>query len=146
VNWSGIPLPTTFVSKAQVTATVAASDIASPHTAWITVANPTPGGGISNVAYFQIASPASTVVVSAPTQPFIKGELSNPIVADFNSDGKPDIAINTFDSQNNLLVSIVLGNGDGTFQAPVNYIVPNNNGGQGPQIVTGDFNGDGKLD
>jgi len=146
VNWSGIPLATTFVSKAQVTATVAASDIASPHTAWITVANPTPGGGISNVAYFQIASPAPTVVVSAPSPPFVNGELSNPIVADFNNDGKLDIAINTFDSQNNLLVSIVLGNGDGTFQAPVNYILPNNNGGQGPQIVTGDFNGDGKLD
>jgi len=85
-------------------------------------------------------------VVSAPTPPFIKSELSNPVVADFNNDGKLDIAINTFDSQNNLLVSILLGNGDGTFQAPVNYILPNNNGGQGPQIVTGDFNGDGKLD
>jgi hypothetical protein len=57
VNWSGIPLPTTFVSKAQVTAMVAASDIASPHTAWITVSNAAPGGGISNVDYFQIASP-----------------------------------------------------------------------------------------
>ena len=111
------------------------------------MANPSPGGGISNVAYFQIASPASTVVVSGPTPPFINGELSNPIVADFNNDGKLDIAINTFDSQNNLLVSIALGNGDGTFQAAVNYVVFNNAfEASNPQIVSGDFNGDGKLD
>jgi hypothetical protein len=35
-----------------------------------------------------------------------------------------------------------LGNGDGTFQLPVNYPV-----GDGPQsVAVGDFNHDGKLD
>jgi hypothetical protein len=39
-------------------------------------------------------------------------------------------------------VSVLLGNGDGTFQSPVNYPVHGN-----PQrLVVGDFNGDGKLD
>src|ERR1039458_9695930 len=40
-------------------------------------------------------------------------------------------------------VSILLGNGDGTFQAAVNYY----SGGQTPlSVAVGDFNGDGKLD
>ena len=39
-------------------------------------------------------------------------------------------------------VSVLLGNGDGTFQAHVDYPT-----GQAPTSVTiGDFNGDGKLD
>jgi len=39
-------------------------------------------------------------------------------------------------------VSILLGNGDGTFQPAVNYNVT-----FGPQsVAVGDFNGDGKLD
>ena len=39
-------------------------------------------------------------------------------------------------------MSVLLGNGDGTFQAAVNYAV-----GIFPQSVAiGDYNGDGKLD
>src|SRR6516165_1720682 len=41
-------------------------------------------------------------------------------VGDFNGDGKPDIAV--ADGQN---VSILLGNGDGTFQAAANYSTGN---------------------
>ena len=58
---------------------------------------------------------------------------------DFNGDGKPDLAVASSSSNN---VSILLGNGDGTFQAAVSYPA-----GSGPVSVTsGDFNGDGKLD
>ena len=39
-------------------------------------------------------------------------------VADFNADGRPDLAVANFTSNN---VSILLGNGNGTFQAAVNY-------------------------
>ena len=60
-------------------------------------------------------------------------------VGDFNSDGKPDVAVANSGSNN---VSILLNNGDGTFQAAVNYAV-----GTSPQaLAAGDFNGDGKLD
>lgn len=60
-------------------------------------------------------------------------------VGDFDGDGKLDIAVANSGSGN---VSILLGNGDGTFQAAVNF-----DAGAGPQeIATGDFNGDHKLD
>ena len=39
-------------------------------------------------------------------------------VGDFNGDGKPDLAVAN-DGSNN--VSVLLGNGDGTFQTAVNY-------------------------
>jgi len=43
---------------------------------------------------------------------------------------------------NGSTVSVLLGNGDGTFQGAVNYAT-----GPGPSSVTGaDFNRDGKLD
>jgi hypothetical protein len=58
------------------------------------------------------------------------------IVADFNHDGKLDLAVP--DGQ---FVAILLGNGDGTFAAPVQYY-----DGGGGFLVTADFSGDGKLD
>jgi ABC-type transporter MlaC component len=60
-------------------------------------------------------------------------------VGDFNGDGKPDLAVSNSDGDN---VSILLGNGNGTFQTAINYAV-----GSDPfSVIVGDFNGDGKLD
>src|SRR5947209_9285209 len=61
------------------------------------------------------------------------------VTADFNGDGRLDIAVaNNSDST----VSILLGNADGTFQAARNFAT-----GAGPQsVAVGDFNSDGKLD
>jgi uncharacterized protein (UPF0548 family) len=60
-------------------------------------------------------------------------------VGDFNGDGKADLAV-TNGSANT--VSILLGKGDGTFQAAVNY-----GAGSNPvSVAVGDFNGDGKAD
>src|SRR5713101_5635894 len=60
-------------------------------------------------------------------------------VGDFNRDGKLDLAIADNASGN---MSILLGNGDGTFQAAVDYAA-----GLNPRdIVARDLNGDGKLD
>jgi FG-GAP-like repeat len=56
---------------------------------------------------------------------------------DFNHDGLLDVA--TSDGNNTL--SILLGNGDGTFQPAVSYTVP-----QPKSMAVADFNGDGKLD
>jgi len=57
---------------------------------------------------------------------------------DFNQDGKPDIAT----ANTNGTVSVLLGNGDGTFQPYVDYSF----GVSGQSIVVADFDLDGKLD
>ena len=60
--------------------------------------------------------------------------------ADYNRDGKPDIATANYGGNN---VSVMLGNGDGTFQAAIDQ----QSGGSGPHDVTsGDLNGDGNPD
>jgi hypothetical protein len=59
--------------------------------------------------------------------------------ADLNSDGNLDLITVNHTSND---VSVLLGNGDGTFQAAVNYPVVTS-----PiEVVTGDFNDDGKVD
>src|SRR6266566_3096794 len=58
---------------------------------------------------------------------------------DFNGDGKLDLAVTDYSNNN---VSVLLGNGDGTFQAPRTFPV----GIHPAQVAVGDFNGDGILD
>lgn len=66
------------------------------------------------------------------------------VAMDFNGDGKTDLAVTSAngDSPSNYVVTILLGNGDGTFTQGQTY-----NTGQGDQSIVGrDFNGDGVPD
>lgn len=63
-------------------------------------------------------------------------------VADFNGDGNLDLAVLTTSISSNSL-AVLLGNGNGTFAAPVNYPLPY---GQPLSAVPADFNHDGKID
>ena len=65
-------------------------------------------------------------------------------IYDFNRDGKPDLAVvNENTGNGNGTVSILLGNGDGTFQSAKTFDL----GSTVPtSIAVADFNGDGKLD
>ena len=65
-------------------------------------------------------------------------------VADYNRDGLLDIARTMGDGTFGLL-QIMNGNGDGSFQAPVRYLVPPPSRG-GIMILAGDWNGDAKPD
>jgi hypothetical protein len=139
VKWNGGARATTFVSNSKLTAAILASDVAKFSTASVTVFNPTPGGGTSNAIFFEITRPTSSVALSA-TSAFPAGSgPDSAAVGDFNGDGKLDLAVANASSNN---ISIFLGNGDGSFQAAVNYAV----GSFPSSVVVGDFNGDGKLD
>jgi hypothetical protein len=58
---------TTFVSSTQLSASIAAGDIATAGTVTVTVSNPTPGGGTSNGASFTITAAAAPGVLLTPT-------------------------------------------------------------------------------
>jgi hypothetical protein len=63
-------------------------------------------------------------------------------VSDFNGDGKPDLALANDDFTTGGNVTVLIANGDGTFQAPVSYLA-----GANPfSVAVADFNGNGKAD
>jgi hypothetical protein len=71
---------------------------------------------------------------------------------DVNGDGKPDLILTVADSDANLDAIVLLGNGDGTFQAATYFILHQLENAQGipyyqtPSVVVEDLNLDGKQD
>jgi VCBS repeat protein/putative Ig domain-containing protein/FG-GAP repeat protein len=148
INFNRTPLATTFLDAEHLTALVPAPSVANAGTASVTVVNPAPGGGQSNVVYFQIAAPESTVSFAAAANSPLT--IYNPFgitIGDFNEDGKPDLAIAAETS-----VSVFLGNGDGTFAqaagSPMRVPSPPYDDFASPYvgpIVAADFNNSGHL-
>jgi hypothetical protein len=66
---------------------------------------------------------------------------ANLVVGDFNGDHIPDLAVGHFAGSANT-VSVLLGNGDSSFQPPVDYTV----GNQPIWVTTADLRGTGTLD
>lgn len=82
---------------------------------------------------------SGSVAFSAPQEFDVGSNPLSVVVADFNGDGKLDMASANYFSND---VSVLLGNGDGTFQAQRSAAAGNN-----PYaLVAADFNGDGKAD
>src|SRR5437667_249170 len=84
-------------------------------------------------AYGQCVSSFTAAVNYGVTDP------SSAAIGDLNGDGRPDLAVADYNSNN---VSVLLGNGNGTFQAAVNYPA----GTYPSSVAIGDLNGDGKPD
>jgi hypothetical protein len=143
VNWNGNALVTQFVSGSQLTATVPAEDIATASTASVTVVNPAPGGGPSNVVFFTPTTDrgksAKFILARSPGVYFPQAVAAG----DFNGDGKLDLAVASPGSPSGIATSkILLGDGTGNFtlaSTPGAGLYPNS-------IAVGDFNRDGKLD
>src|SRR5262249_25893374 len=54
VLWNGAPRATSVSSANQLTAAISVSDLAAAGTAFITISNPAPGGGLSNAMPFVV--------------------------------------------------------------------------------------------
>src|SRR5262249_28807992 len=67
VKFNGATKATTFVSATQLTATIAAADIATAGTVNVAVTNPAPGGGTSGNVQFTINNPNVAITSLAPT-------------------------------------------------------------------------------
>src|SRR3989442_1019108 len=97
------------------------------------------GAALLFLSTFPDPAPAQTVSFIA-RRDFAAGRSPDSVaVGDFNGDGRLDLAVANFGSND---VSVLLGNGDGTFQAALSFAA-----GSGPSsVAVGDFNGDGNLD
>jgi hypothetical protein len=139
LHWNGSARTTTVVSSSRVQATITSADVAHIGTANITVVNPAPGGGVSNVVYFPVRMPALGVAF-AP-EPGVAPASGPVAVGDFTGDGILDIAV-AQTTATSATILLYRGLGNGTFSAPVSSSVTL------PiySLFTGDFNNDGKLD
>ena len=96
---------------------------------------------LAAIATFAIApQAASAAPLFGPKSDFATGSEPRSVTsADFNADGKPDLAVANRDSNS---VSVLLGNGSGGFGPKTDFTT-----GSGPFSVTSaDFNADGKPD
>jgi hypothetical protein len=149
LKWNGSGRTTHFVSYDQLTAAITAEDVSKASTASVTVVNPSPGGGVSNVANFSVQRPSSTVALAPTAQRLEPGVVA---VGDFNGDGMLDLAIGESCDVYNCIANLdfYAGKGDGTFAPPVRTPVDLRFVGDGQTFVislyVADYNADGIPD
>ena len=140
VDWNTTALATTDLSSTELTAMIPASDFASMGSFSITVTNPTPGGGTSTAAPFQVLAVPTTVYVNTT---YASDPLGTAVtwtdgsthtvgydafgtvqagVTAVASGGTVDVAAGTYSEQVNILQSLTLtGAGDDATEIQVPY-------------------------
>ncbi|MBZ5642940.1 MAG: VCBS repeat-containing protein [Acidobacteriia bacterium] len=149
VNWNGAARPTSFVSSAKLTAAISISDLAASGSFPVTVTNPAPGGGASNVVLFEVTTPAATLAFTLTNTNFPNSSASPGInqpsaMAVAYSPGSPQPNLEIASGGCPAQVSCVLDHGYITTAGPnaaltLTVASPNS-------VATGDFNGDGLYD
>jgi Bacterial Ig-like domain (group 3)/FG-GAP-like repeat/FG-GAP repeat len=97
------------------------------------------GPGETSSRRSALAGTSPTNMFSTLTPTAVAGQPASTVAGDFNADGIPDLAVTSTATSS---VSILLGIGDGNFQAAVSYPV----GADPVAVVAGDFNHDAHLD
>jgi hypothetical protein len=145
------PLPTLVVNEGELAAYVPARLLKDAATASITVTNRHRHDGdlASNPMQLPITKPTASVAFKQTNITLGEDPGGGIVTADFNGDGRPDLAISEpcgaepvcFSNTSGHIV-ILLGRRDGTF-----FVAPSVTVGNIPSaLATGDFNGDGKID
>jgi uncharacterized repeat protein (TIGR01451 family) len=103
--------------------------------------NGLPGGNFSRD--FVVAPPWPNGSFTLVSTPYTSNGPTILATGDFNGDGRVDAAVG---NQAGHTVTILLGNGDGTFTAAGTYTPGGSGFDDTSALAVGDFNGDGKLD
>jgi len=92
VRWNGAGRTTSFTSSTQLTAAIAAADIATPGTAQVTVANP--AGAVSNALTFTIPAASTTCPCSiwTPSQTPLNAAENDPAAVEIGTRFRTDVA------------------------------------------------------
>lgn len=96
VQWDGMSVPTTFVSSTRLVASVTGGRIATPATASVTVVNPSPGGGTSNLLVFYVTEASAGVTTSntgTGTNPSASTGGSQPVTVNATGTGTVSVAL-----------------------------------------------------
>jgi hypothetical protein len=116
VRWNGAPRTTSFVSATQLTATIPASDIATPGTATVTVAN-ADGSGVSNGVQFSITTETTLYFAQLAEGKIATGTFKTRLVVINPNNKAVTVTVDFFtDTGNAFPVDIGLGNATASFR------------------------------
>jgi hypothetical protein len=132
-------------SSATAVATISSSGLATGLTPGTTMIQATSGNTSGSTTLTVTAASQALSYIAGPILTSGIGHPRGVVVADFNGDGKPDIAVSNLDTNT---IAVFLNDGLGNFAAPIVTTVQltSSLGLNVGSLAGGDFNEDGKAD